>query len=117
MKSFPVSRTAAVRYGEGPAKRAGEEVERSIVMMSYRSPFVVSQFKSKPVQNVQGTTTMSPTVTTGRLPKVVKERSYSYAVRREALRMSHHMFIDLHRMLRQAPLLLMMTIASTFEVR
>lgn len=80
MKSFPVSRTAAVRYGEGPAKRAGEEIERSVVMTTDRSPFVVGQFKSKPVQNVQRTTTMPPTVTTSRLPKVMKERRHSNAV-------------------------------------
>ncbi len=60
---------------------------------------------------------MPPTVTTSRLPQVVKERCYRNAVCRETLRMSYHMLIDLHRMLRQAPLLLMMTVASTLEVR
>ena len=53
MLLFPVARTATVGDGESPAERAGEEVERKVMMVSDGDSFVVSKLESKLVQNVQ----------------------------------------------------------------
>ena len=116
MSAFPRASATAVGDGQGPTKRAGKEIKGMVMMPSDGSTFVVRQFVTETIEYVNGTTTMSTSVTTSRLAKVMEECSNSNTISRQPIRVGEHVFINFIGVPSQSAMFLMMAIASTIEV-
>ena len=117
MSALPSAGAVAVAHGESAAKRARDEVERPIVMTADRNAFVFRELIAELVENVERAAAMTASIAMCRFAKIVKESRDSDAAGGESPRVCGHIVVNLHRMLRQATMFLVMPVASALEVR
>ena len=116
MGAFPRACAAAIRRREDETKGAHERLERTVVMKTDGSLFFRRELVSAIRKDVDAATTVTATVLSTRLAKVVKESHDRDAVGRELARMGQHMVVYLDSVRSESAVLLVVAIAATREI-
>ena len=72
IRRFPGTGTAAIPHGKQPAKGVGDEIDRFAMMLADSYTFDFRKFKATLRKDIQGTGTVSASVTSPRLAEVVE---------------------------------------------
>lgn len=107
----------AVPRRQKETERTHERLDRTVVMKTDGSPFVVRKLVSAFRKDVDATTTVTTSVTSARLAKVMKECHDRDTVDRKSTRMGKHIVVHFHRVRSQTTVLFVVAIATTFEIR
>ena len=116
MCPFPTTRAIHVAEGKGAAKRMGPSPRRVHMVRTDSRALALRERIAQLIQYVNGTTSVSATVTTSRLAQIVEQCRDGNGVCREAVGMSQHVIVHFHGVLGEPAVALVMPVAVTREV-
>lgn len=116
MGAFPRACTAAIRRREDETKGAHERLERTVVMKTDGRLLFRCELVPAVRKDVDAATTVTTSVTSACLAKVVKESHDRDAVSREPARVDQHMVVYLDSVRSESAVLLVVAIAATREI-
>ena len=115
MGAFPRARAMTVGSRKGATKSAPERVDRPVVVTTDGGAFVGGEGIPALVEDVDAAATVTASVATTRLAKVVEESHDSDTVDRERARVGEHVVVHFDGVGGEPAVLLVMAVAAALE--